>query len=95
MVWFGEMLDAAMLRDVDDWIENKGPSIDVMLVIGTAAVVYPAAGYTRTARRKGAIVAVVNPDPASSKGLSSKDFWFQGDAAEILPQLFEKVTGKK
>lgn len=95
VVWFGESLDSTMLREVDDWVENGGPKIDIMLVIGTAAVVYPAAGYTRQARKKGAVVVVVNPDPESSRGLTTKDFWFQGDAAEILPQLFATVTQKK
>lgn len=83
-----------MLRSVDNWINLGGPSIDAMLVIGTAAVVYPAAGYTKKARDRGAVVAVVNPDPESSRGLRATDFWFQGDAAEILPQLLEKVTRK-
>lgn len=81
-----------MLRGVDNWVNSPGASIDVMLVVGTAAVVYPAAGYTKKARDKGAIVVVVNPDPESSRGLRNTDFWFQGDAAEILPRLFEKVT---
>ncbi|RYP04347.1 hypothetical protein DL765_010228 [Monosporascus sp. GIB2] len=92
VVWFGESLDEPMLREVDAWVARG--KIDLMLVIGTAAAVYPAAGYTRKAQRRGATVAVVNPDPNSAEGLRSKDFFFQGDAAEILPQLFEGVIGK-
>ncbi|KAI0512803.1 DHS-like NAD/FAD-binding domain-containing protein [Xylaria bambusicola] len=92
VVWFGEQLDNAMLRGVDDWIE-QGP-IDLMLVVGTAAAVYPAAGYMYEAQDKGAVVAVVNPDPDSADGLTSDDFFFQGSAAEILPQLFEGVIGR-
>ncbi|RYP93868.1 hypothetical protein DL770_000064 [Monosporascus sp. CRB-9-2] len=92
VVWFGEALDKAMLREVDVWVVRG--KIDLMLVIGTAAAVYPAAGYTRQAKRRGATVAVVNPDPSAAEGLSSTDFFFQGDAAEILPQLFEGVIGK-
>ncbi|RYO86374.1 hypothetical protein DL762_004790 [Monosporascus cannonballus] len=92
VVWFGETLDKLMLREVDVWV-TRG-KIDLMLVIGTAAAVYPAAGYTRQAQRRGATVAVVNPDPDSAEGLGSRDFFFQGDAAEILPQLFEGVIGK-
>ena len=65
-----------------------------MIVVGTAAAVYPAAGYTRIAQGKGATVAVVNPDPDSGEGLGEEDFFFQGDAAELLPQLFEGVIGK-
>ncbi|KAI1444991.1 DHS-like NAD/FAD-binding domain-containing protein [Annulohypoxylon stygium] len=92
VVWFDEPLDQPMLEEVNHWI--KQGHIDIMLVIGTAAAVYPAAGYTQKARRKGAVVAVVNPDPDSASGLSEKDFFFQGDASEILPRLFEGVIGE-
>lgn len=89
VVWFGESLDEKMLDQTDEWIDSA--PVDLMLVIGTAAVVYPAAGYTQKAKRKGAVVAVINPDPGACAGLGSKDFFFQGDAAEILPKLFAKV----
>lgn len=92
VVWFGESLDDLMLMEVENWIMRG--HIDLMIVVGTAAAVYPAAAYTRKAQRKGARVAVVNPDPGSANGLSGRDFFFQGDAAEILPQLFEGVIGK-
>ncbi|KAI0880743.1 DHS-like NAD/FAD-binding domain-containing protein [Annulohypoxylon maeteangense] len=92
VVWFGESLDIVMIGGVNEWIRRD--HIDIMLVIGTAAVVYPAAGYTQKARAKGAVVAVVNPDLDSALGLSDEDFFFQGDASEILPQLFEGVIGE-
>ncbi|KAI0392963.1 histidine phosphatase superfamily [Xylariaceae sp. FL0594] len=91
VVWFGEGLDEEMLDGIDDWIEKE--KVDLMLVIGTAAAVYPAAGYTRKARNAGAVVAVVNLDPDAAEGLVSGDFFFQGSAAEILPKLFEGVIG--
>jgi NAD-dependent SIR2 family protein deacetylase len=92
VVWFGEGLDKDMLAGVDEWIARD--KVDLMLVVGTSAAVYPAAGYTRIAQYKGAVVAVVNPDPDSAQGLTSKDFFFQDSAAEVLPQLFEDVIGK-
>ncbi|KAK5636967.1 hypothetical protein RRF57_012679 [Xylaria bambusicola] len=85
-------LDDAMLKGIDDWIE-QGP-IDLMLEIGTSATVFPAAGYMHEAQNRGAVVAVVNPDPDSAGGLMPDDFFFQGSAAEVLPQLFEGVIGK-
>lgn len=91
VVWFGEPLDNEMLAGADEWI-NSGP-VDLMLVVGTAAVVWPAAGYVEEARRNGAVVAVINPDPDAGGGLGPKDFFFQGDAAEVLPRLFAKVEG--
>lgn len=91
VVWFGEALDKAMLDATDKWI--KSAPVDLMLVVGTAAVVYPAAGYTEKARRQGAVVAVINPDPDACAGLKPTDFFFQCDAAEILPKLFAGVIG--
>lgn len=91
MVLFGERLDEEMLDENDKWIWEAGP-IDLVLVVGTSASVYPAAAYTAKARGMGARVAVINPDPESASGLREEDFFFDGDAAEILPQLIAKVT---
>ncbi len=92
VVWFGEPLDRAMLAGVDGWVRRG--RIDLMIVVGTSAAVYPAAGYAALARGMGARIAVVNPDPGCAARLRSQDFFFCGDAAEILPQLFEGVIGR-
>ncbi|EHA56874.1 hypothetical protein MCOR27_006437 [Pyricularia oryzae] len=78
------------LADVDDFVARK-PAVDVALVVGTAAVLPPAPRYLHETMRHGAVVVVVNPDPAVAEGLRDEDFFFQGDAAEILPRLFGKV----
>lgn len=93
VVWFNERLDEKMLDEVDRWIWEGGP-IDLVLVVGTSAQVYPAAAYTEKAKGMGARVVVINPDPASARGLGEKDFFFQGDAAELLPRLFLKVMNE-
>lgn len=57
---------------------------------------YPAAGYVSQARDRGARVAVVNMDAGdtgSAGTLQSGDFLFQGDAAEILPEILRGVIG--
>ncbi|KAF0323424.1 sir2 family histone [Colletotrichum asianum] len=95
VVWFGESLDAGMLDGVDAWIE-KG-KVDLMLVIGTSAQVWPAAGYILKAHKAGARVCTVNPE-AEDKDQMPKvkpgDFVFGRDAAEVLPLLLEPVIGK-
>lgn len=91
VVWFSERLDDEMLDEVDRWIWEGGP-IDLVLVVGTSAQVYPAAAYTAKAKGMGARVVVINPDAESAKGLGAKDYFFQGDAAELLPQLLLKIT---
>jgi hypothetical protein len=67
-----------------------------MLVIGTTATVYPAAGYVDQARQLGARVVVVNMDGAegSASDLRPGDFLFQGDAAKILPEILKPVIGE-
>lgn len=75
---------------------NDKAGIDLILVIGTSASVYPAAGYIQSARHKGARVAIVNmerPDTQASK-LKEGDWFFQGDAGEIIPKILEGVVGK-
>lgn len=96
VVWFGEMLPDKTISAVDEWI-RQSKTIDLMLVIGTSARVYPAAGYVARARAKGARVAVVNIDPddaaAGLDGLRKEDWFFCGDAGVVLPKIFEGVIG--
>ncbi|TLS25868.1 hypothetical protein PpBr36_07259 [Pyricularia pennisetigena] len=79
------------LADVDEFVARK-PAVDVALVVGTAAVLPPAPRYLHETMRRGAVVVVVNPDPSVAEALRDEDFFFQGDAAEILPRLFDKVV---
>lgn len=95
VVWFGERLPEKVLDDIDQWTQESG-KIDLIMVIGTSARVYPAAGYVDTARAKGARVATINMDsndvPAS--GLYKGDWFFQGDAAQIVPEILSSVIGE-
>ncbi|KAK1505879.1 Sir2 family protein [Colletotrichum abscissum] len=95
VVWFGEALDEAMLDGVDAWI-GQG-KVDLMIVVGTSAQVWPAAGYILKAHAAGARVCTVNPE-AEDEGQMGKvkkgDFAFGRDAAEVLPLLLEPVIGK-
>ena len=92
VVWFGEQLPKDVIDDVEEFIETPS-QIDLMIVIGTSAAVYPAAGYIWQAKAKGARVAVINMDPDTGKALDSNDWFFEGDASTILPALFEKEIG--
>ena len=96
VVWFGEVLPEKTLREVDEFIENS-PKIDLILVIGTSAKVFPAAGYVETARGKGAKVAVINMDktdiPGGRYGMQKGDWFFEGDASVILPEILEGEIG--
>jgi NAD-dependent deacetylase sirtuin 5 len=94
VVWFGEPLPQGILEATDAFIDAG--KVDLMLVIGTAAEVYPAAGYISQARSRGARVAVINMDGGdlgATGNLRKGDWLFQGDAGVILPKIFEPVIG--
>ncbi|KIW16456.1 hypothetical protein PV08_06510 [Exophiala spinifera] len=93
VVWFGETLPTDVMSDVDEWFGNP-EAIDLMLVIGTSSKVYPAAGYTDMARRKGARVAVINMDRGDARELTNRDWFFEGDAAVIVPDILKSVIGE-
>lgn len=100
VVWFGESLPRDVLDNVENFIEarkedGRSAKIDLIMVIGTSAKVYPAAGYINEARAKGARVCVVNMDTndAPMGGWRKGDWLFKGDAAIIVPELLKPVTG--
>lgn len=98
VVWFGESLPQDTISEVDAWIARG--KIDLMLVIGTTAIVYPAAQYVTTARKKGARIVVVNMEAKDEElgtagNLGRKDFLFQGDAGNIVPEILKSVIGEE
>ena len=58
VVWFGESLPESAIREAVRISEEA----DVFLVVGTSAVVYPAAELPLIAKRRGAKVIEVNPE---------------------------------
>ena len=94
IIWFGEMLNEKTMSAVEGFVDES-KTIDLILVIGTGAKVYPAAGYVDRARSKGARVAVINMDrnDRPSGGLMTKDWFFEGDAGVIIPEILKPVIG--
>jgi NAD-dependent deacetylase len=82
VVWFGEPLPGGMMQEA----EHATASSHVFLVIGTSAVVYPAAGLIPFAKRSGATVIEINPEPTAFSDMV--DFSFQAPGGELLPKLF-------
>ncbi len=81
VVWFGENLDP----EIWDAAERAIRESDLLLVVGTSAVVYPAAGLVPLARSAGAKIIEVNLEPTPVSGLV--DHALTGPAGEILPRL--------
>ncbi|HTS51382.1 MAG TPA: NAD-dependent deacylase [Bryobacteraceae bacterium] len=81
VVWFGETLPTAVWSAA----ERAARSCDLLLVIGTSAVVYPAAGLAHVAKSSGARVVEIN---VAETPLSREiDEFLLGPAGELLPQL--------
>ncbi|KAL1617951.1 hypothetical protein SLS54_007484 [Diplodia seriata] len=91
VVWFGEMLPRSTVAAIDDFVARPDERIDLVLVIGTSSTVYPAAGYAERARARGARVAVVNVE--ETPALRDGDWFFQGDAGVVVPELLRGVVG--
>ena len=83
VIWFGEMLPEDALRQA----EQAASRCDVMLVVGTAGAVYPAAGLAHQARAVGAQVIIVNPHPSELDELAH--LRLAGTAAQVLPRLLD------
>ena len=81
VVWFGEMLPMDALAAAEQAAER----CDVMLVVGTAGAVYPAAGLAHQARAAGARVVIVNPHPSELDDVA--DRVLSGTSAQLLPLL--------
>ena len=83
VVWFGEPLPLATLEAA----EQAAKQCDLMLVVGTAGAVYPAAGLAHHARAAGARVVVLNPAPSALDEVAHQVL--TGTAATLLPQLLD------
>jgi NAD-dependent deacetylase len=80
VVWFGEALPLQALTAA----ETAAQECDLMLVVGTSGVVYPAAGLARTAAGR---VVIINPEPTELD--DAADAVLRGKAAQLLPLLLE------
>jgi NAD-dependent deacetylase len=81
VVLFGEMLPEEV------WVSaaERAAASDVCLVVGTSAIVYPAAGLPYAAAEAGAFLVEVNPEPTPLS--ADCDVTLRGAAGVILPLL--------
>lgn len=86
VVWFGEMLDPAHLDRAAEAID----ACDVMLVVGTSGLVYPAAGFPEDAKRAGKVVIEVNPEPTPITPIA--DVWLQSGARDTLAGIAQRIA---
>lgn len=87
VVWFGEGLDAVDLEEAFD----AAGAADLCLVVGTSALVQPAASVPLATLRSGGHLVEVNPEPTP---LSDRcRLTLRGSAAVVLPALLDEGVG--
>lgn len=85
IVWFGEPLPDEPWQAAVEAVSTA----KIVVVVGTSAVVYPAAGLPDLARARGAVVIEVNPEPTpltDSVTLSIRE-----SASTALPTLLQRL----
>jgi NAD-dependent deacetylase len=88
VVWFGEGLPGAALNEAFE----ASRSCELMIVVGTSAVVQPAASMPLLAKQAGAAVIEVNPDETPITPFV--DIHIEGNAAEIVPDLAGRILSR-
>lgn len=85
VVFFGESLDPHVLRSAHE----EAGKCDLLLVVGSSLVVYPAAGIPLVARRNGATLVIINREKT---GLDHEaEFIIQGKAGDVLPRIIQRL----
>lgn len=85
IVWFGEPLDDSVFGSAIEAIADA----DLLLVVGTSGMVFPAAGLPAVARGSGVPVIELNPHPGDL--CDQVDFSWRVSAARGLPSLVEAL----
>lgn len=86
VVFFGEAIPPrALMRS-----QQAASDCAVMLVVGTSAVVQPAASIPVLAKQSGALVVEINPERTPLTDLVTDEF-LEGKAGEVLPRILDAV----
>jgi len=85
IVWFGEYLPEDQFSASEQAAEN----CDVFVVVGTSAVVYPAASLVYKAEAGKAYIIEVNIEMTEISHMADESYF--GPAGEILPAFLEKI----
>lgn len=85
VVWFGENLPDGVFEKA----ELLARESDICFIVGTSAVVYPAAYIPITAKEFGAYLVEINIEKTEIS--SMVDFSLIGNSGEILPNILETI----
>jgi NAD-dependent deacetylase len=84
-VWFGEALPPRVWQEA----QQICAALDCLLVVGTSATVYPAAGLIEQAAANGSTIISINTEPSGS---AAGRLELVGRASVLLPQLLDDLA---
>lgn len=84
VVWFGEALDSEVIGASFDAARRA----DVCLVVGTSAVVHPAASVPEATLQAGGVIIEINPEATPMTALA--EISLRGPAAELVPAVLRE-----
>ncbi len=82
ITWFGDCLDPEVVQRATEIIGG----CDLLIAVGTSAVVWPAAGFPQLARDRGAHCIEINPEATEMSSLYHLSY--REPAGKVLPALF-------
>ena len=85
VVWFGEPLERAVLEEA----VRLSATCEVMVVVGTSALVHPAASLPMAALERGARLIEINPDSTPLTRLAHLSL--RGKAGAVLPLVQDRL----
>jgi len=83
VVWFGEFLPA----DQFQLSEKAARNCDMFFIVGTSAIVYPAASLVHVAKSNGAFLVELNIEETEASSLADVSLF--GESGKVLPQIIE------
>ena len=86
-VFFGEPIPSEAYTKAFSYAKRS----DVMLVIGTTGIVYPAAMIPTEAKSAGATIIEVNLEPSEYTTQGITDIFLQGKATEVMTNLLAEI----
>jgi NAD-dependent deacetylase len=89
VVWFGEYLP----EDQFEGGEIAAINSDMFFVVGTSAVVYPAAGLVNAAKRAGSFIVEVNVVETEISSICDESFFCE--AGKVLPEIINQLKNFK
>jgi len=85
IVWFGEALPEGPWQHAVEATTNA----DMLVVVGTSSIVYPAASLPEAALARGIVVIEVNPEPTPLS--DSATITVRESASTALPSLLQRL----